>query len=489
MKSLDKFKNSFIVVIFTFLIFLTFIGSIRSTNLIIANTSARIFIIPILAFIAWILHKYTNFWFLISHYSLVLAVASFCFVVFFQFYMIFQTHPPIGFDLWAFYNANFLKHFQAESTYFSLYPNNLLLFLIQHKFITLVGTSRYWLRLDLLNVILVDLSALIGILASYLYHKVELTKAIWTYTIWLLFFPMIIVPYSDTFVLPLVSSILLLFVIFIKYTNTKSKFASSLFLGMLTSLTYFMKPSAIIPLIAFAIMNLFNFRKLNKKSLLIIFVFFISLISSYTVINHQLSAQNYIKINKTQHMPIAHFIDIGMSGAKGGYDQQSFNKMSALKNTKQRKAYSIKNIKSTLTTRGPLGYIKFLVAKQGYNTADGTFGWLQEGNFIKASSKRNSNIFKNYLYPDGKYLSDFKFIAQLIWILCLGILLLGFRQQDFLENTLRLGIIGGFIFLLLFEGGRSRYMIQFLPMILIMTIMTFNTSILKIKNIIATITD
>jgi hypothetical protein len=71
----------------------------------------------------------------------------------------------------------------------------------------------------------------------------------------------------------------------------------------------------------------------------------------------------------------------------------------------------------------------------------------------------------------------------------LGILLLGFRQQDFLENTLRLGIIGGFIFLLLFEGGRSRYMIQFLPMILIMTIMTFNTSILKIKNIIATITD
>ncbi|WP_081780100.1 hypothetical protein [Ligilactobacillus apodemi] len=52
------------------------------------------------------------------------------------------------------------------------------------------------------------------------------------------------------------------------------------------------------------------------------------------------------------------------------------------------------------------------------------------------------------------------------------ILLLGlgchFKQTDPIVQMLKLTLIGGFLYLLLFEGGRSRYMIQFLPSLLIL---------------------
>ncbi|MDN7145892.1 hypothetical protein QS460_08110 [Liquorilactobacillus mali] len=477
----------FIAILFSCMLGLTFIGAIRSDNLLISNTTARIFILPTLILAMFFLFRINTLNNFLKKNSLFFGIISLLLVFLLQLYAVYKTHPAIGFDLWVFHHALISKSLNAESAYFSRYQNNILMLLIQHGYLSVVGIKNYWFKLDLLNVILVDSSVLINVLSVFIYNKVYIARVIWIQAISLFFFPMILVPYSDTFILPFVSLELLFFVCIIKSKKVIFTILCSTLLGLVTSFVYFIKPSAIIPVIAIVIMAIIRLRKISKREVLTGSCFLLMLISSYVMIGTFVSTQKYIKISKQDNMPPIHFISIGMSGQKGGYNLESVKMMYKLKSPQQKKEYSIKQIKQTLEKRGPLGYIKFLISKQGYNTANGTFGWLQEGNFLVASSKVHTNVFKQYLYADGKYLSDFRFFAQILWVIALGILLLGFENRGLLENTLRLGIIGGFIFLLLFEGGRSRYMIQFLPMfVVLLTLISFD-GITKFKRIFYTV--
>lgn len=79
---------------------------------------------------------------------------------------------------------------------------------------------------------------------------------------------------------------------------------------------------------------------------------------------------------------------------------------------------------------------------------------------------------------------DFYFIAQIWWIIWLGMLTFG-TTKDYSKpkQMMRLAIIGGMLFLLLFEGGRSRYLIQFLPIFLMLATMQAKDAALKIKGL------
>ena len=123
------------------------------------------------------------------------------------------------------------------------------------------------------------------------------------------------------------------------------------------------------------------------------------------------------------------------------------------------------------------GYVKFLVQKQINNTADGSFGWANEGKylydpFVKNLNKiekhirilfMHKNANQNYLIADTN-ISGYKFFPQIVWVVALLFMLLASIGDSFETiQLLKYTIVGGFIFLLLFEGGRSRYLIQFLP--------------------------
>lgn len=105
-------------------------------------------------------------------------------------------------------------------------------------------------------------------------------------------------------------------------------------------------------------------------------------------------------------------------------------------------------------------------------------GWLGEGTFI--FTKTPASTWKwwaqTFTYPNGKNVSVFRFISQLIWIFLIGVLLFGWKYHDLISDGLRLSLIGGFLFLLIFEGGRSRYLIQFLPSIMILVLILWQSS-------------
>lgn len=235
---------------------------------------------------------------------------------------------------------------------------------------------------------------------------------------------------------------------------------------------YLLKPSSIVPLIALVLVSLL--ATLKKRTLgfwvksclcflLMVGTFGGGLAQMRNTINHQ----HYIMVDKNRENPPLHFIQIGMTG-DGGYSPKDDLMMGRLYSKQEKNAYSLRKIKRTLHQRG-LGYLSFLVAKHGRNTADATFSWGLEGHFFKnkADNQRVKTGIASFVYPQGDNLDNFRFVAQIAWIILLTLIAFGWREQRLVVQALRLGMIGGFLFLLIFEGGRSRYLIQFLPVLFI----------------------
>lgn len=164
----------------------------------------------------------------------------------------------------------------------------------------------------------------------------------------------------------------------------------------------------------------------------------------------------------------------------GGYSLEQDQAMMNAKNMHERNEYSIKRIQKNLKRMGTIGYLKWLVFKQKNNTADGTLGWTADGNLAEATPK---TLIQNFYYTTGKYNKDFHFIAQLAWIALLTLVFLGFKNKTAEVQFFRLALLGGFIFLLIFEGGRSRYLIQFLPCLIILASLCFPNTCALLKNI------
>lgn len=484
MENIRYYLNKLIYGTFSLFIFITLINALQSDNLKIENISSKVLLVLIISIISFSLirvmkkkeHDIFNEKIKIMFLSII-----FLFIIILQIKLVMSTHPKIGFDVGKFYNQ-IVNGNSVEKLYFSMYPNNLLLLLLQKNYLKVIGdVNEYFLSLDLLNIVLVDLSAMLNLVAVYIIGNKYLIKGMLINIVWLMLFPMVLVPYSDTMVMPLVSLLLCVYIIESRCSNYIYKCIYSILMGFIIIFIYFIKPSAIIPIISIVICTIF-FKKINFQRVILSLLLLTSLFTFYTSINFYLNKQTYIKIDVSRKVPVIHFINIGMKGDRGAYDGETEMAISNLK-PQEKIEYSKKSIINTLKSRGPVGYLKFLLMKQGYNTADGSLGWLQEGNFIISSSRHKSNIFKEYLYPDGKYLSDFKFVVQIIWIVALSILLLGFNDRRYFVQVLRLSLIGAFVFLLIFEGGRSRYMIQFLPAIIMLITLLWDTSMQNLKRI------
>lgn len=419
---------------------------------------------PIRREIRWYRHQ-TGWWGMLLFGALVLI---------FQVELIWATHPTIGFD------ANMVHRALVDPTginqrgYLSQNANNLPLLLAE------VGVSKFfgstsWLTLDWATLILVDFAALLNV-ATVALIKPKQVKSMWYLQgFGLLLFPSIIVPYTDTWVLPLVSLTLM------GLAGTAKKWAiwwRSLFAvlaGVGMSLTYFMKPSGIIPVIGIGIVVLIaSCRQLTWQwfgigvwlSLLLAGSGYATYHQGETYQNHQ----TFIKINRALEVPAIHFLSIGQGQPRGEYSAQEALAMAKLPKRADKVAYSKRMLKQHLQKDGFWGHLWFLIQKQGYNTADGTFGWLGEGTFMYAG-KPASNwrwLFQTFLYPEGANVATFRFVAQIAWVALLVVLVAGWRESGVMANGLRLTILGTYAFLLLFEGGRSRYLIQVLPEMLIL---------------------
>ena len=472
-----SFLKKAINVVFLIWMILIFIGSIRSTHLNITAVSPKLFALISLLVIFVVIYFMSNkiksvinnkiMPYLLRHKLVLLAAWSLILIIG-QIIFISKTTTTIGFDVGGVVGE--VLYGNAKPHYFSYNPNNLPLLFLEYFWGNHFGAS--WFSFNIMTLLSTDLGFVITILTARYINKNNM------YTTWLLSllllscFPYIIVPYTDTLVLPLVSLSFLGYVITKKNNDIYVKLLGSLLMGIFGMMAYLLKPSSIIFVIAIVLIEIIYLIFKNKKAKLIyigliLLVSFGSAIGVKQIYNTYLHDQQYIKINPSMKKPPELFLAMGMVGT-GGYSPQLTDEINSLETQHEKKTASVNHIKDTLKSYGPFGYLQFLLKKNTNNTSNGAFGWLQEGNFILAPA---NNRLQQLVYPNSSHLLDYFFVSQVVWIILIVILILGYKSPKNLESIimiLKLSIIGSLMYLLLFEGGRSRYLIQFLPQIMLL---------------------
>lgn len=414
------------------------------------------------------------------------APALFIAAIVLQYIYVWKIHPAIGFDVGAIHNALLNPNDPDLRGYFSVNYNNLSLLLFQ-KWISSLFHANSWFFFAELSVSFTVISALLNLCSVAVINWRKLPVILYFQAAWLALFPMSIVPYSDIWSLPFVSLYLLAFFIMARANwPFIIRILAAAIGGLSLTGAYLIKPSAIIPFIALTLVSLLALLKRNSRSFWIKSALcFLVMVGVATSVGRQfermIDNQHYIYVDKERANPMIHFVQIGMTG-QGGYSPHDDLMMGKLYSKQEKEAYSRKRIKQTLQQRG-VGYLKFLIEKQGRNTADATFSWLLEGHFFrnKVDNQRVKSGLASFVYPNGDNLDDFRLIAQCAWIIMLTLIAFGWQNQRLVLQALRLGIIGGCLFLLIFEGGRSRYLIQFLPVFLLLATMTSQSAGKKIR--------
>lgn len=348
--------------------------------------------------------------------------------------------------------------------YFSYNPNTIGLLGLEKLiyFITLKPTVVQFVKyLNIFNIILLDLSCLF----LYLGYKKAFNKYYSALLLFLTWVLMLISPYCAIFYsdIPAFFISSLIFYLCCLGNTYHIRILISIILG----LGYFIKPSLTIILIALCINILCyeNPSKWIKTFVCLLVPFLLISISGNRIIKEQ--------VDYSKAITSTHFIAMGLAG-NGGFNAADVYADRAISSPKKRKQHDINLIKKRLTQYGVKGYLKFLFYKQMYNTSDATFGWKYDGGDIGflIPFRQTSNLtnFIRYLYissSSGKNWHKLAIIQQTIWIITLIGILFTVQKHERQIELFKLIILGFLAFLLIFEGGRSRYVIQFLPFIIV----------------------
>lgn len=369
-----------------------------------------------------------------------------------------------------------MGHLPSLKDYFSLNPNNVLMLLFERVvWVTFQKPplKTFQIILTIFNVIVVDTAFVILIqeMFSRLKKGMKVSLPAIIMLVLLLASPWIVIVYTDLFGAFLTTLNIFLLIRMKNGTHRFGVYFYPLISGLCLAISYFMKPTLIIVYIAGAIIASIMWK--NSKNMISIkqvSIFVLSALACLALFHTGLSAQKVVRIDPQKRETISHYVAMGMHGT-GGFNLDDAKMEIKIKNPQKRNEANINLIKRRIKEyKSPMNYVKFLIKKQMANTADGTFSWGHEGGFLTTFNHQNKKynrsiprkIFTNAGVVDSSSYS-YQLIAQLFWILTLFGVVACYLNSSWFAQFLKLSIVGFYVYLLLFEGGRSRYVIQFLP--------------------------
>ena len=344
------------------------------------------------------------------------------------------------------------------------------------------NVKTYTYVLNFINIIIVDF----GIFNLYTAQKKYQKESRHVFCLFMLIIlfgitPWLCIPYSDCYSFTICTLLLRLF---LKY-NAKSKFSffDAITLGIAAFIGYLMKPSLMIMILAFLNVTIV-FSKCKKNIIISILIFIIGLFSWNLIKKNN----SLVSINPSESFSMYHFIAMGNHGT-GAYNDNDVRTDQAIKSYEKRKKHDIKNIENIYSVNGISGMQNFYIRKQVSDTSDGTFAWGGEGNFLRPFRLNNNVLLKLFGKRDHNnfvigYSSLFEIFEQVAWEFVLLMLFFCLPFDDYISQLLKYIVVGIFMFLLIFEGGRSRYLIQVLPAIIMLSESGFEMIKSHINNMI-----
>lgn len=367
--------------------------------------------------------------------------------------------------------------------YFSVYPNNLFLaaiFSVIGKVVANFNIEKLYEVLILIDIILVDLSGIImlktikNITESKL---VKLVSAILFITL-IGFSPWFMVPYSDTY------AILFPITVLYNYTVKEKKWYNYLMIGLFSYAGYLIKPTAIIVLIAIAIIEiykaLFKIKDMNKNKVKEYSKNLLCLVLGIVIvfgINVGLKKAINYKVEKDYSFSLWHYFMMGLSqdttGCFNSGDVTNSLGMDTYEHRVENNKKVFKERIKELSESKKMG--SFYLKKLLVNYNDGTFAWGREGWFYKTLKENDSKLskaLKSFYYNEGSHFDMFTSIMQTIWLGMIIFITITaiFGKFENKKSVIFLSIIGLTLFTLIFEG-RARYLYLYSPYYIILAAM------------------
>ncbi len=385
----------------------------------------------------------------------------------------------------------------AKIDYFSEYPNQLLLAGLFRRIArlgALFGINDGYLCVVAIGALCVTYS----VVASSLIAKklAGFPAGYATFAIAFVFIglsPWILVPYSDTYAMAFVATILLAYVCVEKPIIKWPVILAFSYIG------YRIKPTVIFLLLSIAVLEALKAIIASKRNearnnaparprvskrasvshdkaymlgasalALCISVGFVSWMSDFGE-----------KLDEQKAFGAAHYLMMGLNTEGDSYGAWSYEDTLFSRNTlsvQERTAADLERLKERLNSAGFVGVSKLLVRKTVSNYADGTFGWEREGTFYYEAIGENAVVKSIYGIDDVGAVSfdnnTFAPFFQIIWFL----LLVGVTAACFLApgstkiQALFLSFFMLSVFLTLFEC-RARYLLLYAPCYVILGVL------------------
>ncbi len=385
--------------------------------------------------------------------------------------------------------------------YFELNPNNILIVLIFKMIFTIIGCfytiKNYMIIVVIFNLILIDIAFLATITITNKVLGKNVEKLVMLLMLPLIVFsPWMIIPYSDTFT---VAIPVVLFYLYMKVKEEKKsihKYLLIALIGILCIVGYYLKPTTIIILIAIMICEILltkidknEIKTKVKEYVIMMTIFLLAVIISFSIIKlwDNIELGQYIsKDNREKNsLVMTHYMMTGLNqipvegtdkvlyGVVNGPD---FIGTTSQEGKKAKTEYNLTVIRQRLNYYGIIGYIKFIYNKANWILSDGTFFYGTEGQFFTSdtySKNAVSEILKPYFQLNTQqYTTITANIMQVSWCVVLFGLVFSInkKKEDNRKQIeiLKFSVIGIIIFILMFEG-RARYLINYVPIFIIVS--------------------
>ena len=392
-----------------------------------------------------------------------------------------------------------LTNHEFDSIYYSQYYNNIFIVLFfknLYLLCSILGINNFLFASIMVNILIIDASIFLIYLVSKKMFGDYGGFVSFIFSIPILgLSPWMIVPYTDTFsmIFPI-----LLFYIYLLIKEQKSiykKYILAFLLGTIIILGMLIKPTVIIIGISLIIVEIFlkNWKEKNKKEIAILALIIIVsmlLTKGITDLYKNVELKDFLSEEKSEQLeiPMTHFIMMGLSKyetadgkcAYGVYNDEDASNTASYDGKQNKISYNIKEIKVRLKDMEISGYIKFAYNKLNWILCDGSFFYGGEGNFHASApfaSGKVANIIQSFSYVNSEYYYVYQSFLQAMWIMVqifivLSMVLIKENWKDKNLTIVRMTIFGICLFIVLFEG-RSRYLINHLPIFILLATYSF----------------
>ncbi|MER0123866.1 glycosyltransferase family 39 protein [Streptococcus sp. ZJ100] len=392
---------------------------------------------------------------------------------------------------------------QSISNYLTRNPNNLALFLYARGLYHLFGNATLWV-LQVLGILYVNGTAYILYRVGRDFFSQQVADLVFSlYLLLLGFSPYVIQTYTDITSLPFLAGQLYLMVALLKEKRHVNQ--QLIGLGVVTAIASLLRPTALISVIAFSMVLFFKGNWKGFAQTMVVFACSFGLV--FSSLSYGMHQQEEVRIvrDETLAKGLTTFINLGLTYS--GTDQEDMKKgllqyiaperRSDYNNGMFAQENEIKEIKRRLHAYTPVSFMGHLGYKLANTLYDGALNWL----YTKPESEKTPLISPLYVYTknnglaeimrqsiiqyDGKYYDVYQAVKQVIWLVTIIGLFwaVGRYRSDDVVNFLSLGVFGGLLFLMIFEGGKARYLLQFFPQILLLSSIGLARMLKKERNL------